>query len=158
METFSVLLAICVGNSPVTGELPSQRPATRTFDVYLICSWVNSWVNNDETGDLRRHRAHYDVKVIWYLYRAWQCDLYCIFLCYDSSSRHRQNIWQLRCEWRVALPLVRAKFQFRRGFRIMKRNIMQGCANVVVKYVNLSILISCWNDCTIAKFARIETN
>ena len=25
METFSVLLAPCVGNSPVTGELPTQR-------------------------------------------------------------------------------------------------------------------------------------
>ena len=26
----------------------------------LICAW-NSWVNNREAGDLRRHRAHYDV-------------------------------------------------------------------------------------------------
>ena len=35
METFSVLLALCVGNSPVTGELPSQRPVTRNFDVFF---------------------------------------------------------------------------------------------------------------------------
>ena len=28
METFSVLLALCVGNSPVTGEFPSQSPVT----------------------------------------------------------------------------------------------------------------------------------
>ena len=28
METFSALLAICAGNSPVTGEFPAQRPAT----------------------------------------------------------------------------------------------------------------------------------
>ena len=33
METFSALLAFCVGNSPVTGEFPSQRPVTRSFDV-----------------------------------------------------------------------------------------------------------------------------
>ena len=33
METFFALLAICAGNSPVTGELPAQRPATRSFDV-----------------------------------------------------------------------------------------------------------------------------
>ena len=26
METFSALLAICAGNSPVTGEFPAQRP------------------------------------------------------------------------------------------------------------------------------------
>ena len=33
METFSALLALCAGNSPVTGELPSQRPVTLSFDV-----------------------------------------------------------------------------------------------------------------------------
>ena len=33
METFSALLAICAGNSPVTGEIPAQRPVTRGFDV-----------------------------------------------------------------------------------------------------------------------------
>ena len=35
METFSTLLAICAGNSPVTGELPGQRPVTRSFDVFF---------------------------------------------------------------------------------------------------------------------------
>ena len=30
---FSALLAICAGNSPVTGEFPAQRPVTRSFDV-----------------------------------------------------------------------------------------------------------------------------
>ena len=35
METFSALLAICAGNSPVTGELPSQRPVTRSFEVFF---------------------------------------------------------------------------------------------------------------------------
>ena len=34
METFSALLAICAGNSPVTGEV-LQRPVTRSFDVYF---------------------------------------------------------------------------------------------------------------------------
>ena len=34
METFSALLAICEGNSPVTGEFPTQRPVTRSFDVF----------------------------------------------------------------------------------------------------------------------------
>ena len=27
----------------------------------LICPWINSWVNNHEAGDLKRHRFHYDV-------------------------------------------------------------------------------------------------
>ena len=33
METFSALLALCAGNSSVTGEFPAQRPVTRSFDV-----------------------------------------------------------------------------------------------------------------------------
>ena len=40
METFSALLAICAGNSPVTGEFPTQRPC----DVelwYLLRSALN---------------------------------------------------------------------------------------------------------------------
>ena len=35
METFSALLALCAGNSPVTGEFPSQRPVTRSSDGFL---------------------------------------------------------------------------------------------------------------------------
>ena len=35
METFSALLALCTGNSPVPGEFPSQRPVTRSFDVFF---------------------------------------------------------------------------------------------------------------------------
>ena len=34
METFSALLALCAGNSPVTGEFPAQRPVTRSFDFF----------------------------------------------------------------------------------------------------------------------------
>ena len=35
METFSALLVPCAGKSPVTGEFPSKRPVTRSFDVYF---------------------------------------------------------------------------------------------------------------------------
>ena len=67
METFSALLVICTGNSPVTGEYPAQRPVTWSFDVFLICAWINCWVNNREAGDLRCHHAHYDVTVMCFL-------------------------------------------------------------------------------------------
>ena len=33
METFSALLAIYAGNSPVPGEFPAQRPVTRSSGV-----------------------------------------------------------------------------------------------------------------------------
>ena len=36
MEAFSVLLALCAGNSSVTGEFPSQRPVSGVFfDLHL---------------------------------------------------------------------------------------------------------------------------
>ena len=35
METFSAWLALCVGNSLVTGEVPAQRPVTRSFGVFF---------------------------------------------------------------------------------------------------------------------------
>ena len=35
MEAFSALLTLCAENSPVTGEFPSQKPVTRSFDVFF---------------------------------------------------------------------------------------------------------------------------
>ena len=64
METFSALLALSGGNSPVTSEFPPQRPVTRSFMFSLICAWINGWVNNREAGEGRHHSAHYDVIVM----------------------------------------------------------------------------------------------
>ena len=36
MESFSALLAIYEGNSPVTSEFPAQRPMTRGFGVFFV--------------------------------------------------------------------------------------------------------------------------
>ena len=41
-----------------------QMPMARSFDVSLICAWINAWVNNGEAGDLKRHLADYDVTVM----------------------------------------------------------------------------------------------
>ena len=65
METFSALLALCAGNSPVSGEFPAQKPVTQSVGcIPWSAPWINSWVNNRQAGDLRRHRAHYDVIVM----------------------------------------------------------------------------------------------
>ena len=63
METFSVLLALCEGKSPVTGEFPSSRPVTRRFD-FFMCTWTNGWVNNRDAAGLRYHRTRYDATVM----------------------------------------------------------------------------------------------
>ena len=64
METFNALLALCAGNSPVTGEFPAQRPMTRSFGVFFDLRLHKRLSKNDEAGDLRRHHAHYDVTVM----------------------------------------------------------------------------------------------
>ena len=64
MKIFSALLALCVGNSPVTGEFFSQRPVTQNFDVFFDLRPNKSLRNNRKAGDLRRHRAYYDFTLI----------------------------------------------------------------------------------------------
>ena len=73
METFSALLAICAGNSPVAGEFPAQRPVTRSFDVFFDPrlnkrlskqSW--GWWFEALSRPLWRHRnVHHDLRLIW---------------------------------------------------------------------------------------------
>ena len=71
METFSALLALCAGNSPVTGEFPAQRPVltgefpaqrpvTRSYDVFYDLRPNKRLSKQSWADDLRRHRAHYD--------------------------------------------------------------------------------------------------
>ena len=64
METFSAfLVSLC-------GEFTGHRwiPRTKASGEKLWCFlwsliWTNSWANNENAGDLRRHRALYDVIV-----------------------------------------------------------------------------------------------
>ena len=78
METFSALLVFGAGNLPVTDEFPTQRSVTWRLALLfsLICAWINGWVNNGEAGDLRHHRAHYDVTVIHCL--EWKMEIHCL--------------------------------------------------------------------------------
>ena len=49
MKILSALLAIWAGSSSVTGELPSQRPVTRSFDVFFdLC--LNKRLNKQSCG------------------------------------------------------------------------------------------------------------
>ena len=69
MQTFSALLALCEGNSPVTGEFPSQRPETQSFDVFfdlrmnkrLSKQSRRRWFDTPS----RSLRRHYNQMVIW---------------------------------------------------------------------------------------------
>ena len=68
-ETFSVLLALCAGNSPVTCEFPAHRPVTQSFDIFFNLrlnkrlskqSW--GWWFETPSSSLWRHsNIHYPV-------------------------------------------------------------------------------------------------
>ena len=82
MDIFSALLAICAGNSPVTGEFPAQRPVTRSFDVFFDLCLNKRLSNNRKAGDLRRNRAHYDVTVV-----------FMFGFIYPSLRQERRHTW-----------------------------------------------------------------
>ena len=69
MEICSALLALCVTTfvwgihrSPRNSPHEGQWRGALMFS--LFCAWINISVNNREAGDLRPHRAHYDVIVM----------------------------------------------------------------------------------------------
>ena len=52
-----------IHRSPV--NYPHKGRWRRALMFSLICAWPNGWVNNQDADDLRRHRARYDVTVMW---------------------------------------------------------------------------------------------
>ena len=107
-------------NSPHKGQ---WRAA---FMFSLIYAWINGWVNNDEAGDLRRHRAHDDVIVIcqfcrhwWYMKLSlWQLTVptltynddsrFSITLCMLIAQEHMKStyiLYRYPLEWHIKLKL-----------------------------------------------------
>ena len=64
-RNFSALLAFSEGNPPVIGGFPHQGQWRGALMFSLICPWTNGWANSRNDGDLRRHRPHYDVIVMY---------------------------------------------------------------------------------------------
>ena len=85
METFSALLALCAGKSSVTGEFPSQRPVTQSFDVLfdlrlnkrLSKHWWGWWFETP-SGSLWRHSNALIILSI-YQKRLYTLKVICVF-------------------------------------------------------------------------------
>ena len=75
---------ICAGNSPVTGEFLAKASYALMFS--LISAWINGWVNNCGSGDLRPHRAHYDVIVMLQVARV-------MLVIYIQRKNHGLSDW-----------------------------------------------------------------
>ena len=106
METFSALLAICAGNSPVPVNSPHKGQWRGALMFSLIYARINGWVITGEAGDLRRHHAHYNVIVMrwWCFCCRWFCScgrcyimrlvVICLSFCESMNSfRDSKNSW-----------------------------------------------------------------
>ena len=72
MEIFFALLALCVWNSPVTGEFPSQRPVTWSFWCFLWShTWTNGWVNNWDATVLHNFSWHLVISIQFLFRYKW---------------------------------------------------------------------------------------
>ena len=171
METFSVLLVLCAGYSPVTGEFPSQSQWRGALKFSLICAWTNNWVNNRDAGDLRRHCAHYDANVmdLCSLVQMYQkgylnsslTDINCKqYHIYERNRRGR------KCCWLPTKTLGRSG-SFPRGYRIIHASLLHDyrwlwltshwftvatkqffeCLSVRLPYLfdNVPVIILSWN-------------
>ena len=74
-----------IHRSPVNS--PHKRQWRGALMSSLICAWINGWVNNRKGGDLRRHRAHYDITVM----QSLSCGLQCIWNDHNSAWLMRSN-------------------------------------------------------------------
>ena len=63
MKAFSALLALCAGNSPVTGEIPPQKPVTHSSDVFFDLRLNKRLSKHSKRRLFETHHAHYDVTI-----------------------------------------------------------------------------------------------
>ena len=106
-----------IHRSPVNSPHKVQWRGALMFS--LICIWVNNWVNNREAGDLRPHRAHYDVTVMDAAETPTNCQsdwetlklMLCVILRITVTSQWAQ--WRLKspASSSFAQPFVRGQIK-----------------------------------------------
>ena len=129
-----------IHRSPVNSPHKGQWREALIFS--LICVWLNGWVNNREAGDLRRHRAHYDVTVMWSDSQAtwakeqsfhifihfltnhilWLINL--SLLLYHHSTGV-ESIIQLKSQWGTTVNIYYNQLLF--PCKIVKMELLQSC-------------------------------
>ena len=80
-----------IHRSPVNSPHKGQWRGALMFT--LICARINGWVNNRETGDLRRYRGHYDVTVMKCDSDESRCTIGLVFFGLPSRNHHYLPRW-----------------------------------------------------------------
>ena len=85
MQTFSALLALCAGNSLVTGEFSAQRPVTRSLDISLICT-LNKRLSKQSWG-------------WWFETLSRSLSRHLFYLNAQNAVKHNKHEFQHRLDW-----------------------------------------------------------
>ena len=128
-----------IHRSPVNSPHKGQWRGALVFS--LICARINSWVNNREAGDFRRHRSHYDVSVIvtnfasHFMCPSW--DVVSTYKCLSSTQVYP-----------IAVTFFHCRYSFGFSFFILKLYII--CPVYIVPrlctYPSLILVVqSTWN-------------
>ena len=83
MKTFYALLALCAGNSLVTGEFPTQRPEPRRFDVFFDLR-----LNKQLSKQSRRRWFETPSRSLWHHCNAIHTDTYGLYSVNYAHGSH----------------------------------------------------------------------
>ena len=143
----------------ITGKFPSQRPVTRSFDVFFYLRLNKRLVNNWYAGDLRRHCAHHDVTVMTQqnlVYISWDMTSWDCFPLKKRSSR----CW-FDMRWRSFYGIllwngnVVVSIKFSPQAALDGAKIKLSCAAIDKKFVKVTTFpFHCDNETEISSFWR----
>ena len=97
----------------------------------LICDWTYGWVNNRDAGDLRRHRAHYDVIVMYHVCVGRPQDQWSSQTEYEIFAKITHREWLnmkivaniiTQSEWLNREKIKLSRFMFNIGISIQRWN------------------------------------
>ena len=115
----------------------------------LICARINGRVNNREAVDLRRHRAHYDVVVMNYLFVSWIQYSFKLFL-FEKIWSYNWTTWRTRKRFKQTMVAQLSIDNINNPGLIAQRHRiawLSGCSlisSIDLKYVDLIIDSGFW--------------
>ena len=141
---------LCMGNSPVTGEFPAQRPVTRSFDVFFdLClnkelskqSW--GWWSETQSRSLWRQYNGYNLFVIWWS----QCIIIAAIYGYYSIEFHWSFALLIFCR-----QLIRKEFLERNLRRFDENNSLKFDRRGLIDNKSSLVKLMVWRKTAISQY------
>ena len=133
METFSALLAICAGNSPVPGEFLAQRPVTRSFDVFFDLrlnkrlskqSW--GWWFETPSRPLWRHcNDRHNLPVFFHTWHKYICVIVPILRSPSESIDYDiSTTWKFNVPWTTISEITTSYLKLKTHWKLVHKQLI----------------------------------